>query len=125
RFRTKVFLAALAAAAAALSIATVIIAWELRAEERAFIERRLTDQAVLIAELLSRSPAMASEAALDDEADRLAVSIDGRITLIAQDGRVVGDSTADGSELAALDNHLQRPEVSRAREQRIGIVERY
>jgi two-component system phosphate regulon sensor histidine kinase PhoR len=125
RFRTKVFIASLAVAAAALAIATVIIAWELRKEERASIERRLTEQAMLIAELLSQDPSLTSDAAIDDEADRLAAVVDGRITLIAADGRVLGDSTLDGEPLAALDNHLQRPEVQLARERALGIVARY
>ncbi len=124
-FRTKLFIASVAVAAAALTIATIIIAWELRREERAFIERRLTDQALLIAELLSRDPDGLSGPMLDDEADRLALFVEGRVTLIAADGRVLGDSTLDGAELAALDNHFTRPEIQVAREGRIGMIERY
>jgi two-component system phosphate regulon sensor histidine kinase PhoR len=124
-FRTKVFIASLAAAAAALSIATVIIAWQLRGEEYGFIERRLTDQAVLIADLLGQNHELTSDAQIDDEADRLAGSINGRVTLIAGDGRVLGDSTLDGEALAAIENHLNRPEVQLAHQRRLGIVERY
>ncbi len=124
-FRTKLFVASVAVAAAALTIATIIIAWELRREERTFIERRLTDQALLVAELLSRDPDGLSEPMLDDEADRLAQFIDGRVTFIAADGRVLGDSTLDGAELAAIDDHLDRPEILIAREGRIGMIERY
>ena len=121
-FRAKVFIASLGAAAAALAMATVIIAWELRREERAFIERRLTDQALLIAELLrTEGPAVG----LDEEADRLAQFIDGRVTLVAGDGRVLGDSTLDAAALAAVENHLLRPEIQLAGQRRLGIVERY
>jgi two-component system phosphate regulon sensor histidine kinase PhoR len=124
-FRAKLFVASLSVAAVALAIATIIITWELRREERAFIERRLTDQAVLIAELLSRNPDGLSEAKLDDEADRLAQLVDGRVTLVAADGHVVGDSSLEGAELAAVENHLQRPEIQIARQGRVGVVERY
>jgi two-component system, OmpR family, phosphate regulon sensor histidine kinase PhoR len=124
-FRAKLFIASLGVAAAALTMATVIIAWELRREERTVIERRLTDQALLIAELLARDPAGLTAPDLDDEADRLAQFIDGRVTLIAADGRVVGDSTLDGAALAAVDNHRDRPEVQLARQRRLGIIERY
>ena len=55
RFRTKVFWASLGASATALLLATGLIAWQLRTEERSFIESRLRDQALLIAELLSRN----------------------------------------------------------------------
>ncbi len=124
-FRTKIFLAALAVAAAALVMMTGIIALELRRDERAAIELRLTDQARLIAELLTSPAQTADDAVLDDEADRLAAFINGRVTFIAPDGRVLGDSTLDGEALATIENHLQRPEVQAARAGRIGIVERF
>jgi two-component system phosphate regulon sensor histidine kinase PhoR len=124
-FRTRIFAAILGVAAVALALATVIIAWELRRDERAAIEQRLTDQARLIAELLSHPTATLPDGALDDEADRLATFIDDRVTFIAADGTVVGDSTVDGDALAALENHLSRPEVQAARERGLGIVERY
>ena len=124
RFRTKVFAAALGVTAAALVLATGIIAWDLRNEERTVIERRLRDQALLIADLLSYSHGVTG-AGIDAEADRLAATINGRVTLIARDGRVVGDSSVDGEALAALDNHLDRPEVRLARDGQVGVVERY
>jgi two-component system phosphate regulon sensor histidine kinase PhoR len=123
-FRTKVFVAAIGVAAAALALVTAILAWELRSEERSAIEQRLRDQAMLVAELLGRNPSL-SDTAIDDEADRIANAIDGRVTLIRSDGIVVGDSSVDGAELAALENHLDRPEVQAAREGRVGVVERY
>jgi two-component system, OmpR family, phosphate regulon sensor histidine kinase PhoR len=121
-FRGKIFAASLAVAAAALTLATVIIAWELRKEERTLIERRLRDQTLLIAELLSRNPVVAD---WDVEADRLGQEIDARVTLIAADGRVVGDSSVDGPALAALENHIDRPEVRQAGTDRVSVVERY
>lgn len=123
-FRAKVFAAALAVAAAGLALATGIIAWGLRIEERAAIERRLRDQSLLIAELLARNPSVTG-ASIDDEADRLAETINGRITLIGADGRVVGDSSVDGDALTGLENHLSRPEVEAARVGGVGLVERY
>ena len=124
-FRTKLFAVALGVAAAALAMATLIIAWELRRDERGAIERRLTDQARLIAELLAQTPTLVADQPLDEEADRLAAFIDGRVTLIGGNGTVLGDSTLDGPELAALDNHLDRPELQLARTAGLGIVERY
>jgi two-component system phosphate regulon sensor histidine kinase PhoR len=125
RFRTRVFLTSLAVAAAALAIAAVILAWELRTSQQALIEDRLTDQAALIAELLSRNSTLTDGPMIDDEADRLAQVLGGRVTLIAADGRVLGDSSVDGPELAALENHLSRPEVQMARAQAAGVVQRY
>ena len=94
RFRTKIFATALGVAAAALALVTAIISWELRSEERTFIERRLRDQALLIADLLAQNPAVTG-AGIDAEADRLAQTIAGRVTLIARDGRVLGDSSVE------------------------------
>ena len=125
RFRTKIFVASLGVAAAALAIATLIIAWELRREERASIELRLTDQARLITDRLSRDSSPTIDARIDEEADRLAQVVHGRVTLIAADGRVLGDSDLDGDALATIENHLQRPEVQLAREHAIGVVERF
>ena len=125
RFRTRLFLASLAVAAAALTVITIIVARELRQEERASIERRLTDQATLIAEIVGHSPTLIDPAAIDGEADRLARSVQGRVTLIAHDGRVLGDSTLNGAALRELENHLQRPEVQQARGGGVGVVERY
>ena len=124
-FRATLFVTSVGVAGTALAIVTLIIVWELRREERAFIERRLTDQASLVAERLSRNADDIPESMLDEEADRLAQIIGGRITVIAADGRVVGDSTLDGAELTALENHLQRPEIQIAREGRVGVVERF
>jgi two-component system phosphate regulon sensor histidine kinase PhoR len=124
-FRTKLFASALAAAAAALTIATLIIAWELRRDERQTIEQRLAEQARLIAALLAQAPADVSNNQLDEEADQLAATTGGRVTLIAVDGTVVGDSTLDGAPLAALENHLSRPEVQLASSAGLGMTERY
>jgi len=121
-FRTKIFAASLAVAAAALTLATVIIAWELRREERNLIEQRLRDQTRLIAELLAQ---VGTDSDIDAEADRLGTLLNARVTLIAQDGNVLGDSTLDGAALAAIDNHLNRPEVQQAQTDQAAIVVRY
>ena len=124
-FRSKIFLTSLGVAAAALALVTVIIALQRRGDERAAIEARLVSQAQLIAELLSQNPSLTSDQALDDEADRLAQLLNTRVTLIAPDGRVLGDSDLDGQTLADIENHLQRPELQEARDRGVGVVARY
>ena len=124
RFRTKIFVASLVAAAAALAAMTLLLTRELRVSERAAIERRLKDQAQLIAELLSHQSQL-TPGDIDDEADRIADDVNARVTLIARDGRVLGDSTLDGEPLQQLENHATRPEVASAFEGRVGIVQRY
>jgi len=124
-FRAKIFLASLGVAAAALVFVTVIVAYERRQDERSSIEMRLVTQAQLIAELLSQNSSISSSQDLDDEADRLAELMQTRVTLIAADGRVLGDSDLEGQALAEVENHLQRPEVQQARAQGVGVVARY
>jgi two-component system phosphate regulon sensor histidine kinase PhoR len=124
-FRAKIFLASLGVAAAALALLTVIVASERRQDERSAIEMRLVSQAQLIAEFLSDNPVIVSDRELDDEADRLAELTTTRVTLIGEDGRVLGDSDLEDQALADVENHLQRPEVQQARARGVGVVTRY
>jgi two-component system phosphate regulon sensor histidine kinase PhoR len=123
-FRTKVFLGAFVAAAFSLLALAVLLAWHVRERQRAEIDRHLSDEAYLVADLLSKATTVAGSD-LDREADRLGEIIAGRVTFIAEDGRVVGDSTQTEAELPALENHLSRPEVVAARERGFGSTQRY
>jgi two-component system phosphate regulon sensor histidine kinase PhoR len=123
-FRAKVFVGAFAAAALSLLAVAILLAWQVRERQRASIEGHLSDEAHLIADLLSRATTF-DESSLDREADRLGEIIAGRVTFIAEDGRVVGDSTQSETELSSLENHLSRPEVVAAREHGFGSSERY
>jgi two-component system, OmpR family, phosphate regulon sensor histidine kinase PhoR len=51
---------------------------------------------------------------------RVARPTGARVTLIAPDGRVVGESDRSAEDLARLDNHRDRPEVRTALEGRLG-----
>ena len=118
-------MASLAAAATALVLLTGIVARELRAEQRAAIEQRLIDQSTLIAELVAARTDLTTPALVDDEANRIGRSVNARVTLIAADGVVLGDSDLDGDALHQMENHLQRPELQAAREHDFGIIERF
>lgn len=124
RFRAKVFVASLATAAVTLAVATGLVAWSVRRQTLERIERQLVAETKLAAELLSRVTGR-SDGQLDDEADTIAALVGARVTLIAADGRVVGDSAEDGAALAALDNHGSRAEVIDARARGLGISRRY
>ena len=123
-FRTKVFLGAFVAAAFSLLALAVLLAWQVQERQRAEIERHLSDEAYLVADLLSKATTVAGPD-LDREADRLGEIIAGRVTFIAEDGHVVGDSTQTEAELPVLENHLSRPEVVAARERGFGSSQRY
>jgi two-component system phosphate regulon sensor histidine kinase PhoR len=113
-------------AAAALAVMTMaaLVPWQLRSQERSVIEHRLADESKLIADLLASARDI-PEVDMDREADRLGTLVSGRVTLIAGDGRVVGDSTQTPAELPSLENHATRPEVLAATDSTVGISQRY
>ena len=123
--RTKVFLAALSAAAISLAVVAALMAWQARSRERAQIQARLTTEAQLIADLLAQAGTLTSVAQLDAEADRLALRVGGRLTFVARDGSVTGDSEQTVADLQQLDNHGSRPEIIGAREAGVGVSERF
>ena len=123
RFGTKVFVASVAAATTSLLVASLLLSWQVRERQRDAIERRLTDEARVIAEVISAESI--DDAALDREADRAGRFIASRVTFIAEDGRVVGDSTQSGPALSALENHGLRPEVLAAGQDGPGVSQRY
>jgi two-component system, OmpR family, phosphate regulon sensor histidine kinase PhoR len=123
-FRTKIFVASVSAAAVALVVVAVLLSTQVRQRERGAIQQRLTDEARLIAELLP-SASVADAGTLDREADRLGQYTSSRVTLVAEDGRVVGDSTQAIEQLATLDNHGTRPEIVAARDTGLGVSQRF
>src|SRR5829696_2813282 len=123
-FRAKVFLTALAAAAMAVLVSSALVSWSLRQDLEQRIERELRTEARLAAEMLSHRTA-ATEPELDAEADTLAGIVGARVTFIAANGRVVGDSDLTPEELRAVENHADRPEVVAARRQGFGASQRH
>src|SRR3954470_25023431 len=102
----------------------LLLSVQVRQRQRVLIAQRLTDEARLVADLLGEAPGL-NLAALDREADRLGQYSASRVTLIAEDGTVVGDSTQTEAQLRTLDNHATRPEVIDAREHGVGESQRY
>jgi two-component system phosphate regulon sensor histidine kinase PhoR len=62
---------------------------------------------------------------LDAEADRIGERLQARVTFIASDGRVVGDSAETLAGLATMENHLTHPEVVDARRTGVGKARRH
>src|SRR4030095_2617883 len=123
-FRTRIFLAIVSVAAAVLLCGAAITATALRRQTYERIERGLVADAKLAAELLSHRTAVSSPSELRNEAHALARDISARVTLIAADGVVAGDSSQDEAGLATLENHGGRPEVLEARTRGIGVSTR-
>jgi two-component system, OmpR family, phosphate regulon sensor histidine kinase PhoR len=129
-FQVKVFLASLAAAVLALAVAGPLFAISMRRQTNARIERTVVAEARLAAELLDKgalrqASGSADVAILDAEADRIGELLTARVTFVAPDGRVVGDSAEPLEALASMEDHLGRPEIVSASSSGIGRAERY
>jgi two-component system phosphate regulon sensor histidine kinase PhoR len=124
-FRLKIFLAAMATAALALGVAGVLFSRAMRRADEARIEQTLVGQARLTAELLSQAAAELDTSELDAAADRIGEIVGARVTLIAPDGRVVGDSAEPADALPTLESHATGPEVVAASGGAIGRARRY
>ena len=123
-FRTRVFATALLASVITLGVAIALLSYHVRGAANERIERSLVSEARLAAETLShRVAATASE--LDAEADALGRLTPARVTFIARDGTVIGDSQVALDALGTLENHASRPEVVEARRSGLGISRRY
>jgi two-component system phosphate regulon sensor histidine kinase PhoR len=123
RFGTKIFLASVAAAAVALLVVSLLMSWQVLQSQRELLEGRLMQEARVIADLL---PQVATDrAALDAEADRIGRLVQSRVTFVAADGQVLGDSTQAVDALPGLENHADRPEVADARAAGVGVARRH
>jgi two-component system phosphate regulon sensor histidine kinase PhoR len=110
-FRTRTFLAAFAATSLALLVSTVLVERSVRAYLLRDIEKGLMSEARLGAELLAHHGPLVDP---DAEADALGRAVGARVTLIATDGRVLGDSEVAAADLPGLENHATRDEVVQA-----------
>jgi two-component system, OmpR family, phosphate regulon sensor histidine kinase PhoR len=129
-FQIKLFLSALSAAVLALVMAGALFAMSMRRETDARIEQTLGAEARLAAELLggttgARSAPGERLAELDAEADRIGDLVGARVTFIAADGRVLGDSAEPLEAVAAMENHATRPEIVAAAQTGFGRARRY
>ncbi len=101
-FRARTFAGLLIACAMSVAVTTWLIERPLLRYMRDDVEQGLTSQARVVAALIGERAerARADADALADELGRL---VQTRVTLIAPDGRVIGDSAVDAAALAAVD----------------------
>jgi two-component system phosphate regulon sensor histidine kinase PhoR len=98
----------------------------LRVQLAAQVESELDRIARTIVELLRNAPpgGGVDQRTANALAGRLGRSTAARVTIIAADGRVIGDSACDQRALAALGNHADRPEVRDALRYGQGVARR-
>ncbi len=95
------------------------------------VDRQLRDQLTRDASSFLESEArlvgdlwLRDSSSADSLANRLGAALGRRVTLVAPDGVVIGDSEFDGEGLAGLQNHASRPEVAEALAGRMGFSRR-
>jgi two-component system phosphate regulon sensor histidine kinase PhoR len=123
-FRAKVFLSVATVAAAAVLVAALLFSLSVRSQVNDAIRRSLVEQAHLVAGMLAHHQEP-GDVTFQEEADSIGSQVEARVTLIAADGRVVGDSEVPGPEVGKMENHASRPEVVMARERGLGIERRF
>jgi two-component system phosphate regulon sensor histidine kinase PhoR len=103
---------AVAATAAALLSVLLLVAPGFRRIAVEHARETLLDEAHLLARLVAEPLARgASVDELDTLVDAAARGVEARLTVIAPDGSVRGDSAESGEALVAMENHRGRPEV--------------
>ena len=112
RVFTKLIVAVLGVLAVALAAVNILVTPRVRDSLLAVEQRELTEKARTVTLLLPRDQV---------SFQALGQALGARITWIASDGRVLGDSQADP---ATMENHSQRPEVAAALAGRVGTIVR-
>ncbi len=97
----------------------VILSWKLDSYTKDQLVRDLGRQADWILFSLERDSSL-TLAQIDEHIRRVAGLEDVRITLIAEDGRLVEDSDVPLERVPTVENHLHRPEVQQAIAENIG-----
>jgi two-component system, OmpR family, phosphate regulon sensor histidine kinase PhoR len=110
-FRTRTFFGIFVATALALAVSSGLVSVELRRSMDRDISGGNMREARLASALLAGRHQLADP---DGEADGLGKLIGARVTFIAADGRVLGDSEVARDALPGLENHASRPEVVEA-----------
>lgn len=118
RLRTgpRLFLSYLLLIAVLVAALSVVANLVLREHLTVGVERDLGRELALGRALYETSPPLPP----DSLADLLGSLSGRRVTLIARDGTVLGDSEVRAADLAALENHADRPEVRQALTGRVG-----
>lgn len=112
--RGKLIVASLALIVVAGLASGAYLEVQLRGWLEGRLERELLHYARATKTVVEIAPRVHTIAEVDPIADRLGRARELRVTVIAQDGTVLGDSDLSADEVGEVENHSRRPEVSRA-----------
>jgi len=115
RMQIKLFLTYLLVSLLGLFLAGVLILSFERKRSLTQLEQSMSSQTHLLSDIFSTSLSDSlSLAKIDSITDELSRGIQGRITIIDKQGKVLGDSYVSGKALSSMENHRNRPEVASA-----------
>jgi two-component system phosphate regulon sensor histidine kinase PhoR len=89
------------------------------------IQGELEHEAATVRVVVEEHPVLSTIAEVDPLADRLGGAAKARVTIIDEDGTVLGDSEQTRSQLHVLENHAGRPEVRMAGRTGLGVARRF
>jgi two-component system, OmpR family, phosphate regulon sensor histidine kinase PhoR len=104
------------------TILAYFLNYSLRNDINREIEDELKGDTALAAAYIATIPNQVPD---DRIADRIGMMLNRRVTLIAFDGRVLGDSDVDEASLPSVENHIARPEVQEAMRNGVGSAVRW
>lgn len=123
--RVKLFLVSLLLMLLIGLVIGVYLENALRVWAESRIESELLQHAKLVREGVLMSDRADSITVMEPLADRFGQAIGQRVTIIAGDGRVLGDSDLDEDQVRRIENHGRRPEVMAAMAKGIGVARRF
>ncbi|MDD5305989.1 MAG: ATP-binding protein [Deltaproteobacteria bacterium] len=123
--RGRLFLVSFGLVLAVSAALSLFLEHEMKGTMEASVEDGLRREAHAALVAISLSGAPLTPERMDPIADRLGHATSARVTIMAPDGTVVGDSEVDASALRRLENHADRPEVRAAHRRGTGVARRY
>jgi two-component system phosphate regulon sensor histidine kinase PhoR len=112
--RSKLFLAVVTLVIAGLATSGFYLESKLRTNIEMLIETELVRHARIARELIQLAPEANFTESADRLADKLGNASSARVTVIANDGTVLGDSDLSPAQIRRVENHRKRPEVLEA-----------
>ena len=121
KIRQKLFLALFALLSVGLLSPTLFINRSIDREVKEEITNTLLSHAKAFSLYLSQNSALS----IADIASNYSNATGLRITLIAKEGSVLGESGLNEIQVSQMDNHLSRPEIQIAEKETFGVATRY
>ena len=106
-------------------VASVILEHQLRSGLEARIEDEMLRHARSTRVVVETAPVVQTVLSTDPLADALGEAMSVRVTIIADDGVVLGDSELQAAGVREMENHGRRPEVLEARAEGAGMSRRF